>query len=353
MGGLMALLNVERVSYAYRGGRGLAVDDVSFTVESGQSLGIVGESGSGKSTLAKLIVGAALPRSGALTIGATPWSAVKRTDPIRGQVQMIFQNPHDSLNPWMRASTAVEEAVRRWRPGARSAAKQRAVELLGRVGLNAREASRYPRELSGGQAQRVGIARALAAQPKLIVADEPTSALDASVQAQILNLLVDLQATESLALVLISHDISVIEYATASALVMYRGRIMERGPSAELIGDPLHPYTRLLTATIPGTRRTPVFSVNDVPADSGCVFAQACAWQEPRCLERIPETASLNGRLVECWKADHLGEPEPPIAGSNSPGSGEQPRSGALATVPSLKQPRPSKEQESAEAEDR
>ena len=349
----MALLNVERVSYAYRNSRELAVDDVSFNVEPGQSLGIVGESGSGKSTLAKLIVGAALPQSGTLTIGPTPWEAVKRTNPIRGQVQMIFQNPHDSLNPWMTACTAVEEAVRRWRPSSGRAAKHEALQLLEKVGLNAREASRYPRELSGGQAQRVGIARALAAKPKLIVADEPTSALDASVQAQILNLLVDLQATESLALVLISHDMSVIEYTTASALVMYRGRIMERGPAAELIGEPLHPYTRLLTATIPGTRRTPVFSVNDVPADSGCVFARGCAWQEPRCLERIPETVSLLGRLVECWKADRLDEPEPSIAGSTSPGSGEPPQSGALATAPSLKQPRPPKEQEIVEAKDR
>ena len=174
-----------------------------------------------------------------------------------------------------------------------------------------------------------------------------------SVQAQILNLLVDLQATESLALVLISHDISVIEYTTASALVMYRGRIMERGTAAELISDPLHPYTRLLTATVPGTSRTPEFSVNDVSAHSGCVFARACAWQEPRCLERIPETVSLNGRRVECWKADRLGEPEQPAAGSTSAGPGEPSRSGVLATVPSWRQPRPPKEQESAETEDR
>jgi peptide/nickel transport system ATP-binding protein len=244
-----SVLVASEVTFAYGSGPAV-VRNVSLTVPEGAAIGIVGESGSGKTTLGSLLVGMLTPTTGTLTVRGRPWSAVPRNSPSRRAVQMVFQNPYTALNPRLSALGAVAEVYRCYGGVNKAVAAERAQELLERVGISPVAMGRRPGVLSGGQCQRVGIARALAANPAVIVADEPTSALDVSVQAQILNLLSDLRREQGVGLVLISHDLSVVNHLTERAMVMEHGEVVEEGATANLLESPVHPYTKSLIASI-------------------------------------------------------------------------------------------------------
>ncbi len=246
------LLAARGVSLSFAGRSQPAVANVSLDVHAGDAIGIVGESGSGKTTLGRLLVGALHPTSGTVTVKGRSWSSVHRKDPLRRRVQMIFQDPYSSLNPWQTARQTVAEVLTVWDGLDRRASRRRAAELLDEVGLSADAIDRRPSALSGGQCQRVGIARALACAPEVIVADEPTSALDVSVQAQILNLLDDLRSSRAIALVLISHDLGVVRHATDRSMVMLAGAVVEDEPTEQVFSAPEHEYTRRLLDSVPG-----------------------------------------------------------------------------------------------------
>jgi ABC-type glutathione transport system ATPase component len=233
----------------------LAVDDVSLDLLAGQSLAIVGESGSGKTTIARMIVGLEAPTRGTITACGHDRSRPARSARLRRrrgrEVQIVFQDPYTSLDPRQSAEAAVDEVLRlhyRWPADRRSA---RVAELIDLVGLDARQARAVPRALSGGQRQRVAIARALAAEPRILILDESVSALDVSIQAQVLNLLADIRDATGVSYILISHDLAVVRQLTDQAIVMRRGRVVERDPTARVLDDPQHDYTRLLRSCIP------------------------------------------------------------------------------------------------------
>ena len=279
-----------------------AVADASLQLQPGEAVGIVGESGSGKTTLARVLVGAREPTEGEVTISDRRWNEIRRTDPLRRTVQMVFQDPYASLNPNLTARQAVAEVFGVWDRVAKREADRRAEALLAEVGLVGSAIDARPAQLSGGQRQRVGIARALACNPSVLVADEPTSALDVSVQAQILNLLADLRDHHHLALVLVSHDLSVIRHMTERTIVMYGGRIVEQGATAVLFAEPRHPYTRVLLDSVPeraGQAR--LAAANGIASDgTGCVFAHRCAFADADCLAATPPFVGDETDRVSC-----------------------------------------------------
>ena len=213
---------------------------------------------------------------------------------------MIFQDPYGALNPWLTPIRAVAEVLMTWDSLSFKAAQPLAAGLLSEVGLPGDAMRRVPGKLSGGQCQRVGIARALATKPAVLVADEPTSSLDVSVQAQILNLLRDLRQRRGLAVTLISHDLSVIRYATDRALVMYGGEVVEQGPTGQLLDDPKHPYTRILVDSIPGREGVAEARPNDLDNSAGCAFARMCPMVAGECLSIRPALRSTGDRMVAC-----------------------------------------------------
>jgi oligopeptide/dipeptide ABC transporter ATP-binding protein len=294
------LVEATGVSLAYGRHGPTVVRDVELRVEPGVSIGIVGESGCGKTSLARLLVGAIEPTAGTVRVGGRPYREIRRGDPLRRSVQLVFQDPYASLNPGQTARQTVAEVFQVWEGLSRREARARAGEALAEVGLSGDACDRRPGQLSGGQCQRVGIARALACQPALIVADEPTSSLDVSVQAQILNLLVGLRERRGLALVLVSHDLSVIRYLTDETLVMYRGSVVERGPTEEIFSSPDHPYTRLLLDSIPGGPDDVPVAVNAVAADPACPFAPRCPRMRPHCVTDDPPHVRDGARTVAC-----------------------------------------------------
>lgn len=237
----------------FGGRRFVAVEDVDFDLVAGRTLGIVGESGSGKSTLARCLIRLIEPTSGSILLDGTDVLALRGATlkAFRRQVQMVFQDPYGSLNPRLTVGDALDEPLRVHRLGSAAEREERVVELLETVGLSADHRSRYPHEFSGGQRQRIGIARALAVRPRLLIADEPVSALDVSVQAQVLNLLVELRSTLGLSMIFIAHDLAVVEHVSDEILVMRAGRVVERGPSAQVVGSPREDYTRALLAAVP------------------------------------------------------------------------------------------------------
>jgi peptide/nickel transport system ATP-binding protein len=308
------LLQVEGLVKRFpgRGGRTVhAVEGVDLAVGRGRIVGLVGESGSGKTTIGRTLLRLVEPTAGrAVFDGVDLFTLGERA--MRGyrrRLQIMFQDPYSSLNPRLRVAAILGEALDA-RGFARGAArKARVAELLAMVGLRPEHADRFPHEFSGGQRQRIGIARALAVEPEFIVADEPVSALDVSVQAQILNLLLDLRASLGLTMLFISHDLSVVEYLCDDVVVLYLGRVMERGPARAIHGDPQHPYTRALVAAAPApdpaARRDRAPLAGDIPSPldppSGCVFRTRCPLAIERCAAVVPPLTELGGgRAVAC-----------------------------------------------------
>lgn len=288
-----------------------AVDDVSFTLERGRVLGVVGESGCGKSTLGRMIAGLLPPSEGEITIDQSDGAhrAKHRAMPM----QMIFQDPFSSLNPRKRVRELVGEAPRVHRivePGELQAYVE---QLMERCGIDPSVRDRYAHQFSGGQRQRIGIARALAVEPEILVADEAVSALDVSVQAQIINLFLDLRDELGLTYVFISHDLGVIEHIADTILVMYLGRVVEHGLAEEIFARPLHPYTRALMDGVPRLDRRHVTYEpikGDIPSPinppSGCHFHPRCPFAQPRCREERPEIRQVEGRQVACHLAEEI-----------------------------------------------
>ena len=295
----MALLSVRDLHARYAVGRQVlrAVDGVSFDVERGETVGLVGESGCGKSTLGKAILRLVPSAEGAIDLDGTNITRLgdRALAPHRRRMQMIFQDPFGSLNPRQTIRTVLDTALKVHRLGNRTERAQRMDEIVARVGLPADSLDRYPHEFSGGQRQRIGIARALILQPALIVCYEPVSALDVSIQAQILNLLVDLKRDLGLSYLFISHDLSVVRYFADRVLVMYLGRIVESATHTTLWRNPRHPYTKALFAAVPSTDPThkrgapPIkgeLNTTDVP--SGCRFYSRCPMAAERCRAEEP-----------------------------------------------------------------
>ncbi len=291
-----------------------AVDGVSFELRRGTTLGLVGESGCGKTTTARTILRLIEPTAGKVFFDGLPVHRLsrERLRAARRRMQMIFQDPYSSLNPRMTVESIVGEPLS-VHGVARGAERRRMVaELLGRVGLSASYMHHYPHEFSGGQRQRVGIARALALSPDLIVCDEPVSALDVSIQAQIINLLVDIQEESGISYLFIAHDLSVVEHICDTVAVMYLGRIVEMASREGLYGSPLHPYTQALLAAIPSTdpdeprraRPLPGSVPSPVNPPSGCAFHPRCPIAVERCSEELPRLREIKpGHLVRCYRA--------------------------------------------------
>lgn len=276
------------------------VHGASLRIPAGASIGIVGESGSGKSTLARALVGLMHPQKGSVKVMGRDWRAVKWKDIERRSVQMVFQDPYSSLSPLLSAHQTVAEAVRASTGVSRPESFARAEMILAEVGLSPDIFDRNGRQLSGGQCQRVSIARALARQPSVLVADEPTSSLDVFVQSQILSLLQRLRSERKMALVLISHDLSVIASMCDYVLVMYRGRVVEDGPAQEVLMTPMHPYTRTLLDSIPGRWGPNQDHVSGVHA-TGCSYAPRCASVDlARCAESQPLLLPIVGTERRC-----------------------------------------------------
>ncbi|HOC72334.1 MAG TPA: ATP-binding cassette domain-containing protein [Candidatus Hydrogenedentes bacterium] len=288
-----------------------AVDGVSFSIPRGATLSLVGESGSGKTTTGRLVLRLVEPTSGEVSFDGTD---VLRADrgtlrALRKRMQIIFQDPYASLNPRMTVGGMLGEILRVHRLARGAAVAARVAELLDLVGLPGAAADRYPHEFSGGQRQRVGIARALAVEPEFIIADEPVSALDVSIQAQILNLLKDLQERLGLTYLFISHDLAVVRHISTHVAVMYLGRIVETAPAADLFAAPVHPYTKALLAAAPvpdpAARRDRLVLAGDVPSPinppSGCPFHPRCPDVRPECprtAQRLADTGS--GHFAAC-----------------------------------------------------
>ena len=292
-----------------------AVDDVSFAIEPGETLGLVGESGCGKTTLGRAIVRLVEPTAGSVLLGGEDITRMGGSllRARRRKFQMIFQDPYGSLNPRMTVEQIVGEALDIHQlTDSKSARQKRIAELLNAVGLDAVYAQRYPHEFSGGQRQRIGIARALAVEPELIICDEPVSALDVSVQAQIINLLQDLQQQRGIAYLFIAHDLAVVEHISRRVMVMYLGKIVETAEARNIIREPRHPYTQALISAIPEadpeTKRKRIILPGDVPSPihppAGCPFHPRCPMAEARCKAEVPALREISsGHWVVCHLA--------------------------------------------------
>jgi oligopeptide/dipeptide ABC transporter ATP-binding protein len=306
--GTMPLVEARAVSKHFVAGARLfsshravvrAVDDIDLAIAPGETVGIVGESGSGKSTLGRLLLKLLEPTSGSVRFEGQELATLRGADlrRLRRRMQIIFQDPYASLNPRMRVGRAIGEGLLVHQLAARSEIKDKVHALMQRVGLSADAYERYPHEFSGGQRQRVGIARAIALDPKFIVADEPVSALDVSIQAQIINLLLSLREEQGIAFAFISHDLRVVEHVSDRVAVMYLGRVVEIARARDLYATPLHPYTKALLSAVPRIGRHAhegkrVVLTGDVPSPieppPGCPFHPRCPIAEARCKTEVP-----------------------------------------------------------------
>lgn len=307
----MSLLEVRDLHVRYpvrQGGQRTwlhAVEGVSFSIDAGETLGLVGESGCGKSTTARAVLGLTPAAAGEIRFDGADLRSLDTRGMRRARrdIQVVFQDPYASFNPRMRIEDVVAEPLEVHGVGTRRERRRAVLELLDLVGLGEHHARRRPSELSGGQRQRVGIARALALRPKLVVADEPVSALDVSVQAQVLNLMMDLREQLGLAYLFISHDLSVVEHVSDRVGVMYLGRLVEVADAADLYRAPRHPYTRALLSAIPEPKpgavseRMKLTGEVPNPADppSGCVFHTRCPWSTDACTATEPALREANG----------------------------------------------------------
>lgn len=322
----LALIKASGLGHSFVGRSGIfkksairAVQDVSFEIAEGETLGLVGESGCGKSTVGRIAVGLLPPGSGDVFIqGSALYSGKRRGSILKsagltGKLQMIFQDPHSSLNPRMRIGESVAEPLICLKVE-RPERDRRVAEILEMVGLSWDQGKRYPHEFSGGQRQRIAIARALVTRPFFVVCDEPTSSLDASVQAQILNLLKDMQEHFGLTFLFISHDLAVVRHVSDVTAVMYAGMIVESGPSEEIFTNPVHPYTRLLLSSVPGAPERScapppnaggASPVPDGKVMEGCPFAARCPLAMPVCWQELPALepeffGKAGSRMLRC-----------------------------------------------------
>jgi len=288
-----------------------AVDDISFTIGEGETLGLVGESGCGKSTAAKSIMKLLEPTAGEIKLRGARIDQLRPSAmrPYRRELQFVFQDPYSSLNPRLSVGAIVGEPLANYRIAAGSELKDRVIAILGKVGLRADAMERYPHEFSGGQRQRIGIARALAVNPRLIICDEPVSALDVSVQAQVVNLLKDLQKEFRLSYLFVAHDLAVVENISHRIAVMYLGKIVELTDRQSLFSVPLHPYTEALLSAVPlpdpDAPRRRIILTGDVPSPinppTGCRFHTRCPYAEARCRVEEPAMREVKpGHLVAC-----------------------------------------------------
>jgi oligopeptide/dipeptide ABC transporter ATP-binding protein len=294
-------------------GRVAAVDGVGFAIAEGETLGLVGESGCGKSTLARAVLRLIDPDAGVIRLGGHDITHLRKAElrPYRRQMQLIFQDPFASLNPRMSVGDIVAEPLRVHRIGSAAERHERVAALFEQVGLHPDQARSFPHEFSGGQRQRVSIARALALNPRLIVADEPVSALDLSIRAQIINLMIDLQQEKRLSYLFISHDLAVVEHISHRVAVMYLGKIVETADQRSLFREPLHPYTEALLAAIPvpdpRLKRARRLLSSDLPSPlappSGCAFHPRCPYVQPRCRTETPQLREIAPeRSVACHR---------------------------------------------------
>lgn len=294
-----------------------AVDGVSFDIFEGESLGLVGESGCGKSTTGRCLIRLYEPTAGQILFeserGRVDLMGLEREQmrPYRSEIQMIFQDPYSSLNPRMTVQAIIEEPLTIHRPGMTAEERyDKVLYLLEKVGLRKDQADRYPHEFSGGQRQRIGIARALSTNPKLIIADEPVSALDVSVQAQVINLMMDLQEEFGLTYLFIAHDLAVVQHISNRIAVMYLGDMVELGSAEQIYANPVHPYTKALMSATPmadprAVKKERIVLEGDVPSPtakpSGCGFRTRCHLARQECSLKRPEFKQLNsGRIVAC-----------------------------------------------------
>jgi peptide/nickel transport system ATP-binding protein len=290
-----------------------AVDDVSLTLHEGETLGLVGESGSGKSTFCRSVLQLIQPTSGSVKFQGRELVGLPRKEltPLRREMQMIFQDPYASLNPRKRVGQIVGDPLRLHGLASGTELRREVQELLERVGLSPEHYNRYPHEFSGGQRQRIGIARALALRPKLIIADEPVSALDVSIQAQIINLLDDLQDEFNLSYIFVAHDLGVVRHVSDRIAVMYLGKLFERSPGRVLYERPVHPYSVALLSAVPipdpkaNQERHPLVLEGDIPSPvdppSGCRFHTRCPWATEICSQEEPPLADYgSGQAAAC-----------------------------------------------------
>jgi oligopeptide/dipeptide ABC transporter ATP-binding protein len=317
---MTAVLEAANLSKHFAARRGLfggptagvvrAVDGVSFAIDGGKTLGVVGESGCGKTTTAKLVLGLERPTAGSILfegrdLGELDEAGRRR---YRKSVQAVFQDPYASLNPRMRISAIIAEPLTTNEKATSGEVRRRILEMLDLVGLPQRSADLFPHEFSGGQRQRIAIARALVLSPRLVVLDEPVSALDVSIRAQILNLLCDLQERLGLSYLFIAHDLAAVAHMSHEIVVMYLGRVVERGEAREVAARPLHPYTEALFAAAlpshPDERRDEAVVAGEVPSPmqppSGCHFHPRCPHATSRCAIEAPALTPVEGRMVAC-----------------------------------------------------